>query len=213
MGRRALPAIDPAIDLSPYLYTFEQLQPWDPDSLFASGQPLEIEVGSGKGLFMQRAALQFPEHNFLGIEIARKYARFSAYRLAQQQLSNAVMVAGDAHRIFRELVPDASLAAIHIYFPDPWWKMRHKKRRVLNEWFAAQIERTLLPGGALHFWTDVQEYYDSGLDILAGATGLRGPLPVAEEPPDTEMDYRTHFERRTRLHGEPVYRSEFRKGT
>jgi len=212
MGRRALPKIDPTIDLTNYLKTFEQLDPWQPNAWFARPQPLEIEVGSGKGLFMQRAARQFPEHNFLGIEIAKKYARFSAHRLAKEEVSNAVMISGDAHRVFRELVPDASLAGIHVYFPDPWWKQRHKKRRVLNEWFAQQIERTLMSGGKFHFWTDVQEYYESGLEILGRETNLQGPLPVAEEAPDSDLDYRTHFERRTRLHEEPVYRSEFRKG-
>ena len=213
MGRRALPKIDPSLDISKYHFTVEQLceESWRPEALFESSQPLEIEVGSGKGLFMQTVATNCPERNFLGIEIAKKYARFSAHRLAKRELTNAVMAAGDAHRLFREKVPDDSLAAVHVYFPDPWWKARHKKRRVLNEWFAREIERTLRVGGALHFWTDVKEYFDSGLEIIAAETKLQGPLDVAESAPQHDLDYRTHFERRTRMHDQPVYRSEFRK--
>ena len=63
------------------------------------------------------------------------------------------------------------------------------------------IERTLLPGGTLHFWTDVEEYFNETLEILARATHLNGPLPVAEQQPEHDLDYRTHFERRMRLHG------------
>src|SRR5688572_30410504 len=148
MGRRALRKIDPGLDLSRHLKTFESLpHPWDTDALFGRDAPLEVEVGSGKGLFMMSAAAGDAERNFLGIEIAERYARFAAARLAQRSLNNAVMVSGDALRIFRELVPDRSLAAVHVYFPDPWWKARHKKRRVMNEAFVADIERTLQPGG------------------------------------------------------------------
>jgi tRNA (guanine-N7-)-methyltransferase len=121
------------------------------------------------------------------------------------------MVQGDARRLFAELLPEHSLAAVHVYFPDPWWKEKHKKRRVLTEPFLRDIERTLLAGGALHFWTDVEEYFQETLAILATATRLVGPLPVAELEPAHDLDYRTHFERRMRLHGRPVYRSEFRK--
>ena len=95
--------------------------------MFDRDAPLEIEVGSGKGLFLQSAASTNPDHNFLGIEIATKYARFAAARLARSGLPNAVMVHGDAQPIFAELLPDNSLAAVHVYFPDPWWKKRHRK--------------------------------------------------------------------------------------
>ena len=114
-------------------------------------------------------------------------------------------------RIFAELIPDTSLAAVHVYFPDPWWKKRHRKRRVMNETFMQHIERTLLPGGALHFWTDVEEYFQTTLELLAAHTQLTGPIAVPETPAEHDLAYRTHFERRMRLTNEPVYRSEFRK--
>ena len=212
MGRRALRKIDPSIDLAGHLKTFEQLpQPWNAEAIFGRAAPLEIEVGSGKGLFLRRAAQARPEVDFLGIEVAHKYAQYAAACLAKAGLGNGMVVDGDALRIFRELIPGDSLAAVHVYFPDPWWKKRHKKRRVMCESFLHDIERTLRPGGSLHFWTDVEEYFRTTLELLAAHTKLVGPLPVPETPAEDDMAYRTHFERRVRLAAEPVYRAEFRK--
>jgi tRNA (guanine-N7-)-methyltransferase len=212
MGRRALRKVDPSLDLSKHFRTFEQLPcPWDAASLFGREAPLVVEVGSGKGLFMRSAPVIEPTMNFLGIEIVEKYAKFSAAGLLKRNLSNAVMVAGDALRIFNELLPDNSIEAIHVYFPDPWWKKRHRKRRVMNEAFLKNVERTLLPGRKLHFWTDVEEYFTTTLELIKTTTTLLGPLEVPEKSPEHDLDYRTHFERRMRQHEEAVYRSEFEK--
>lgn len=212
MGRRALRPIDPERDLSKHLKTLDELpRPWAHDALFGRCAPLEVEVGSGKGLFLRRAAAARPEIDFLGVEIAKKYARFAAAGLERLGLANAVMVQGDGLRLFAEWLPDRSLEAVHVYFPDPWWKKRHRKRRVMREALVRDIERTLRPGGTLHFWTDVEEYFLSTIDLLKAETGLLGPLEVAEAPAEDDLDYRTHFERRMRLHDEAVYRSEFRK--
>ena len=212
MGRRALRKIDPSLDLCRHLKTFDQLpRPWDAERLFGRLAPLEVEVGSGKGLFLRRQAAARTEVDWLGIELARKYAAFTAAALAKADLRNALVVQADALRVFHELIPDNALAAVHVYFPDPWWKKRHKKRRVMRPSFVRDVERTLMPGGALHFWTDVREYFQTTLAMLAAHTTLGEPLPVAEAPADYDMAYRTHFERRVRLAAEPVYRAEFRK--
>jgi tRNA (guanine-N7-)-methyltransferase len=218
MGRRALRKIDPSLDLARHLIEFAELpRPWNGTNIFGRAAPLEIEVGTGKGLFLRNAAREHPDRDFLGIEIAHKYARFAAAGLAKAGLDNARVVSGDALRIFGELLPDSTLAAVHVYFPDPWWKKRHRKRRVMNEAFVAHVQRTLLPGGTLHFWTDVHEYFQVTLELLAARTQLIGPIAVPEAIADPlrgrpdDLAYRTHFERRMRLSNEPVYRAEFRK--
>ena len=211
MGRRALRKLDSSIDLTGCLKTFEQLPcPWDSVALFGRVAPLEVEVGSGKGLFLRSAAAARSDVNFLGIEVARKYAEFAAAALVKAGLRNALVAQADALRVFQELLPDNSLTAVHVYFPDPWWKKRHKKRRVMRESFLRDIERTLQSGGSLHFWTDVEEYFQATLELLPSCTALLGPLPVPETPAEHDMAYRTHFERRVRLASEPVYRAEFR---
>jgi len=101
--------------------------------------------------------------------------------------------------------------AAHIYFPDPWWKRKHRKRRVVCEPVIGLIHQKLVPGGKLHFWTDVEEYFQAGLQSIAKVPGFDGPFEVGEQVAEHDFDYRTHFERRTRLHGEPVFRSLFKK--
>ncbi len=191
---------------------FEQLpRPWTATTIFGRIAPLEVEVGSGKGLFLRNAARLLPDVDFLGIEIAQKYARFAAAGLAKAAAPNGRVVCGDALRIFAELIPDGALAAVHVYFPDPWWKKRHRKRRVMNETFVHHVERTIRPGGSLHFWTDVEVYFQATLELLAAHSRLDGPIAVPETPAEHDLAYRTHFERRMRLSNEPVYRAEFRK--
>jgi tRNA (guanine-N7-)-methyltransferase len=209
MGRRALRRIDPALDLSEHLKAWEQLpQPLLIESLFRAPGPLELEVGSGKGLFLATASGEHPERNYLGCEIACKYARFAAAKLARLQRRNALVLHGDAQRLFDHL-PAACAAAVHIYFPDPWWKQRHLRRRIMQDDFARQVERVLEPEGRLHFWSDVEAYYRSALEVILNATDLEGPL--APHPAECEPESRTHFERRMRLHGVDVWRMEFRR--
>lgn len=211
MPRPRLHKLNPAIDLSKHLLALEQLpRPWNAESVFGRQAPLEVEAGSGKGLFLRTAAAQHPEINYLGIEISRPYSQFIAANLVHDGQTNARIVAGDATQVFSEVFPENALAAVHVYFPDPWWKRRHRKRRLMRESFVHDIERVLQPGGKLHFWTDVEEYFQVTLKLLAAETRLEGPFEVPEPSADS-ADYRTHFERRTRLEGQPVYRSEFRK--
>ena len=212
MSRPALRNIDPNLDLSRHLLTLDQLPvPWDGMAVFARTAPLEVEVGSGKGLFLVIASSERPQHNFLGCEVAHKYARLAAARLARAGRVNAAVIDGDALQLFRERLPDACAVAVHVYFPDPWWKQRHRKRRVMKPTFLEDVERVLQPEGALHFWTDVKEYFDTTVALIFKATSLRGPLEVAERPASHDLDFRTHFERRMRLHDEPVYRAEFHR--
>jgi tRNA (guanine-N7-)-methyltransferase len=211
MGRRTLRKLKPNVDLTRnFRLPAELPHPWDPVAVFGRAAPLELEIGSGKGLFLRGAAAAHPEVNYLGVEIAKRYAMHAAGGLAAAGIANAVVVAGDAAVVMREVLPEASVPAAHVYFPAPWWKRRHKKRRVLQDDLVRRIEALLIPGGTLHFWTDVAEYFQTAQGILRRETRLDGPLEVPPPPPDS-TEYRTHFERRTRLAGKPVYRCQYRK--
>lgn len=176
-----------------------------------SGKRTEIEVGSGKGLFLRSAAPSDTATQFIGLEIAEKYAQSTAEKLEKEGMSNATCFCADGVRVIDELVPANSIAAVHVYFPDPWWKARHKKRRVLNPRMIGAIDRALVPGGKFHFWTDVIDYYESTVAMIAELTNWDGPMLVNERAAADDMDYHTHFERRTRRNGMPVYRTLYTK--
>ncbi len=211
MGRRILPKMDRSVDFSGHYRELADVAPdFELPNWFPMPGPLEIEVGSGKGLFLLTQSGLFPERNFLGIEIAKKYARFSAYRLAKFERTNAKMIRGDAIKFIQENVADNSLAAMHVYFPDPWWKAKHRKRRVVSEELARLAETKLFVNGELHFWTDVHEYFETGCEsILAATQFLHGP--IGEEPllENGDLPYRTHFERRMLNNSHDVFRCKF----
>jgi tRNA (guanine-N7-)-methyltransferase len=208
MPRRPPRKPDPSLDLSAHLLKLDALPvPFDPQLVFPRATPVELEVGSGKGLFLASAAARTADRNFLGAEISGGYARLCAGRIAAAGAENARIIHGDATFLVRSMLPDACLGGMHVYFPDPWWKARHRKRRVLSERFLAHAGRVLPPGATLHVWTDVEEYFLESM-AFAKATGLfaepRAEPAVAAEH---DLDYRTHFERRTRLAGAPVWRA------
>jgi tRNA (guanine-N7-)-methyltransferase len=180
-------------------------------AVFGNGQPVEIEVGFGKGLFLVTASQARPEINFLGVEIARKYQLFTANRLAKRGLRNVRLVKADARLFLRNCVAIASCQAVHVYFPDPWWKKRHQKRRVFTPEFAVQCERILRPAGRLHVVTDVQEYFHVMTELVAQQTGLK-PLPPPEpHQPSHDLDYLTNFERKFRQQGRNIFRQSYEK--
>ncbi len=206
-------ATRPPIDTAPYTLDLDPSRregavSWS--AVFGNDHPVELEVGSGKGLFLANAATAVPDHNFLGIELARKYARRGAERVARRGLSNVRVHAGDAKLVLARFVPPASLRAVHVYFPDPWWKQRHKKRRVCNEALVADIERGLVPGGDLWIATDVEEYYGVIRELMAAHPRFEEqPLPEPKEP-EHDLDYLTNFERKYRIEGRPIYRAHYR---
>jgi tRNA (guanine-N7-)-methyltransferase len=198
------------IDVDAYLLTLEPLEaPVSWPSLFGNANPVELEVGSGKGLFLANAATANPGHNFFGIELSRKYARKAAERVAKRKLTNVRVLSGDARLFLAKYVPPLSLSAVHVYFPDPWWKARHKKRRVFAEPMVVDVERSLVPGGDLRVATDVEEYF--GVIVALMATHprfVRLPEPVPGDPLHDE-DYLTNFERKYRIEGRPIHRAAY----
>lgn len=199
----------PSIDLSPYTVEYPTTSV-DWHAIFGSDAPVELEVGSGKGLFLANAATRQRDHNFFGVELAKKYARTAAERIAKRQLTNVRVLAGDARRFLHEFVPPGSLHALHIYFPDPWWKKRHKKRRVFCEPFVADVARALRSGGDFWIATDVEEYFGVIQDLMAKHPEFIPQAVPEPKSPEHELDYLTNFERKYRIEGRPIYRAHYR---
>jgi tRNA (guanine-N7-)-methyltransferase len=178
-------------------------------ALFGNDRPVEVEVGMGKGLFLLTAAVARPDTNFFGIEIVRKYQLYAATRVAKRNLPNAKTACADAGRVFREFVAPGTVAAVHVYFPDPWWKNRHKKRRVFTPAFAADVARALPVGGRFHIATDVEEYFGVMTGILRAMPAFREVRAEVSTGGVEQAGYQTNFERKARLKGTPVWRAEY----
>ena len=179
MGRSSFEKIRGQLDLTGLLITPDQVtEPISAEKLFGRPCPLELEIGSGKGLFLRKTAPTRPENGFIGVEIAYRYALISAASLAKGGVKNAVMINFDAAKLLEQWVPSRSLRAVHVYFPDPWWKKSHRKRRILRADVLKLIEDRLDDFGTLFFRTDVREYYLSTLDLVKAETHLSGPHRV-----------------------------------
>lgn len=174
--------------------------------LFGNTNPVEVEVGFGKGLFLVSSGMARPDTNFFGIEILRKYQLFTANRLAVRELKNVITCCGDAKLVLRDFIPPASVQAVHIFFPDPWWKARHKKRMLFTSEFAGIVQNVLVPGGQLHFVTDVGDYFEMVSRLLAALPGLESLPPPKQNVPQHDMDYLTNFERKFRKEGRTIHR-------
>src|SRR5215208_1221814 len=135
-------------------------RPLDFAALYGNVNPLEIEIGIGKGTFITEQAKARPEVNFLGIEWARWFWRYSSDRLRRNNCTNARTVRAEANYFLSEFVPPETISVLHIYFPDPWPKKRHHKRRLIQEKFMPIVQRILMQEGRLQIVTDHQEYFE-----------------------------------------------------
>jgi len=177
--------------------------------LFGNQHPVEMEVGFGKGLFLLNSALKNPGTNYVGVEIVRKYQLFAATRIAMRKLPNVKLACGDANLFLRDFIAPGSLETIHIYFPDPWWKNRHHKRRIFTDEFIERCLAALRVGGHLSIVTDVEDYFMRIQELITPLVILK-PLPLEELPvPQNDMDYLTNFERKFRKEGKPIYRGRW----
>jgi len=149
--------------------------PWCWTDVFgpsAVARPVEIEVGVGKGTFLLARAEQRPDVDFLGIEYARAYACYAADRVGRAGLKNAKVLCADAEAVFRTAIPDASVFRVHVYFPDPWPKRKHHRRRLLQPAFVRQVWRVLPPGGQLLIVTDHRDYFEHIKRTLGAVDGF-----------------------------------------
>ncbi len=180
-------------------------------SLFGNDRPVEVEIGVGKAGFLLRRAQARPELNFFGIEWANEFYRFAVDRMRRWGVRNVRIVRTDASYFIRAQCPRASLAALHVYHPDPWPKTRHHKRRLFQPAFVAAAVDCLAPGARWAVQTDHAEYFE----IIRGL--LRG-RPELEEVPFEAPEYGagcdgvgTNFEIKYDREGRAIYRLAVRR--
>ena len=205
-------APNPVTSMKPWFQTIEDVGPelnWG--QFFEREQPVEIHIGSGRGLFLLNAALQQPQRNFVGLEIDYREGRRAAERLQKRALPNARVIGGDANRVLDQLIAPGSVDAAHVYFPDPWWKTRHHKRRIFNPEFLDRLTRVIRPGGLLHHWTDVADYFAMVCGLMSGSSTFQLCPPPEEREAENDMDYQTSFERKKRKLGFPIYRAMWQR--
>ena len=186
------------------------LTPPDWDSVFGRPGPLELEIGSGGGAFALGHAAQHPEVRHVAIEWRKKYARELEHRARARGLSNLRVVEADARAVIPRLFAPGSLAAIHLQFPDPWWKRAHRKRAILTPGFATLLLGLAAPGGRFDLRTDVRSRAEEMLDTLEAA-GWHNPLGAGRFHPVDPEEVPSSRELRYLESGEPVYRARLIK--
>lgn len=186
------------------------------DRLVPGDGKWEVEIGFGKGRYLIRRAVEAPQRRFLGIEMASAYHRLVARRAERRGADNLMLIRGEALYVLATLVPAGFASAVHVYFPDPWPKARHQKRRLFDPETVDLVLDLLQPGGRLYFATDFLEYGQSVEALLDShpATEVRsldGPWPDGartnyeakyqrEERPIQRLEVRWHPAREVRLH-------------
>ncbi|QDT99826.1 tRNA (guanosine(46)-N7)-methyltransferase TrmB [Gimesia aquarii] len=197
----------PTTDLKPYFQTLEDLEgPFNWSDFFGNDNPVVLDVGTGRGLFLFNSSGANPDKNYLGLEIDYREGRRAATRLFKADRPNARVLGGDARMAFDNFIPKSSISEVHVYFPDPWWKKRHHKRRIFTDVFVRQVTTVLKQGGELHFWTDVEEYFERVKNLMDHASQFAHRDAPEEKLPEHEMDYQTSFERKKRNEGWKIHR-------
>lgn len=174
----------------------------EPNRLFERDAPLEIEIGAGKGDFIVEHAAAIPGHNFLAVDLAPSVLRLLALRAAGSRLANLKVLRADARTMVNLLLPDNSVSAYHIYFPDPWPKDRHAKHRLFSPFFVANIARTLALDGIVYFASDVRDYAER-IRAMLEAGGFRA---FSQEAPG---ERRSNFGRKYAAAGRAVFAGSF----
>ena len=180
--------------------------------LFPARQPLEIEIGAGKGRFLLHRAQAHPERNFFGVDYRWRFLKEGVLRAEQRGLSNLIFLKTEAEEIIPHLVPPESVDVFHIYFPDPWHKKKHHKRRLLRPEFFKLLHRSLLPGGLLELATDNFDYmiaFKAAL-VEAGDT-LWSNVRESRNQRILDPGVQTHFEAKYARAGRDLYYMELRK--
>lgn len=181
------------------------------NEVFGFDGPLELEIGSGQGGFALEYARRNPKVRFVAIEWRKKFARLTEARAKERGISNLKVLETDARAMVPRLFAPESLSAIHLQFPDPWWKRAHQKRAVLTPEFSRLLRGLLIPGGLFDLRTDVGERAQQMLRILEEA-GFDNPLGRGNFHPHLPEEVPSTREKRYLVTGQPVYRARLLKG-
>jgi len=177
------------------------------DELCRSGRPLELDLGCGDGSFLVEMARQFPERDFIGVERLLGRARKVCKKLTRNRLDNGRVLRLENGYTVEWLLPESSLSRLHLLCPDPWPKVRHHRRRLVQVAFLEAVRRALVPGGEFLFMTDHEEYF-----AWAGAqVAACGGLDLLEWPPQPFFYPTTDFQRQWEAEGKSMWRLRCRK--
>ncbi len=197
----------PVKPLKPWFQTIEDVgESINWSDFFGNDLPVQLDIGCGRGLFTVNASERHPDINFLGLEIDYREGRRGAMRLLKREQPNARIMGGDCKVVLAKMMEPGSVSAAHVYFPDPWWKKRHHKRRLFTLEFVDLLARVVQSGGHVHSWSDVAEYFEIIQGLMDDHSEFETLAPPDEREPENDMDYQTSFERKKRQLGLPIYR-------
>lgn len=178
----------------------------DSTRIFGRAGPVHIEIGCGKGTFLLHAARAQPEVNFLGLEWARRYYLHAVDRIGRWGLANVRIIRADAATFLAESVPPESVACLHVYFPDPWPKKRHHKRRLIQPAHMPALIRGLAPDGQIRLATDHADYFEQMQATVAAFRDELEPTPFRRPPGAAEGELTgTNYERKYAKEGRAIY--------
>jgi tRNA (guanine-N7-)-methyltransferase len=174
--------------------------------LFLSGQPLEVELGSGDGSFLVEYARLHPGHNFIGVERLLGRMRKLDRKGRRAGLTNLRGMRIESSYLLEYLLPPGSVVALHIYFPDPWPKRKHCRHRLINERFPLLARQALAPGGTVYLRTDDEDYFNQMVTVFEPCQDFR---PVGT--PEDLAGLLTDFERDFQARGIKTFRTAYRR--
>ncbi|MHB1091593.1 tRNA (guanosine(46)-N7)-methyltransferase TrmB [Thiobacillus sp.] len=181
----------------------------DLDTAFGRSAPRILEIGFGMGEGLAEIAASHPENDYLGVEVHTPGVGALLKQIGERGLANVRVIQHDAVEVLTYMLMPVSLAGIHIFFPDPWHKKRHHKRRLIQPPLAQLIASRLQPGGYIHLATDWQDYAAQMLAVLSAETLLRNTMVDYAPRPDTRP--LTKFEQRGIRLGHGVWDLVFRR--
>ena len=193
-------------NFKPVLSEENPYQPINLKDFFGSSQPIEIEIGCGKGNFMVEYCDMFPKQPFIAIDQEPAIAYFAAKRLSKRpHLKHTRVIHGDAFCLFKNYLSDNSVKAFHMYFLDPWPKKKHLKRRFVKPEYLQEIKRLAIPNAIIYWRTDHKSYHESASEIFNNESWITC-INFNAEP---LHNITTNFEKKYLKEGRPIYRQEF----